>query len=225
MKKSIFILALSVIMLFPSFSQGIRFGVFAEPKFNWLSPDVSEFSNDGTRMGFNFGLIMDNYFTENYAFATGISMNYVGGNLLLNSAYKIEDNSGDTLDLVQDSRLTYRLQYVNIPLGLKLKTNPIGFISFTSNVGLTPQINIKGLLEYEAEDGNKLKENISNEFNLFNLGYHIGVGMEYNIGGNSAITASIIYTNGFLDLTKDEKDSIEDNITMNNVALKLGIMF
>lgn len=219
MKKRIGILSLLCVMVLQGYSQGIRFGVFVEPKFNWLTPDVSEFSNEGTRMGFNVGLIMDNYFTENYAFATGVSINNVGGNLLLNEPFTVGTHAGDSIDLMQGTTVSYRLQYVNIPLGLKLKTNPIGFLSFTSNLGFTPQVNVRGLLK--SADNNIENENIINEINLFNLGYHIGAGIEYSLGGNSAISASIIYTNGFMDITKRE----EDAITMSNVALKIGLMF
>ncbi|MFC2138022.1 porin family protein, partial [Bacteroidota bacterium] len=201
-----------------SYSQGIRFGIFTEPKISWLTPDVSTITGDGGKLGFNVGLILDSYFTKNYAFATGISINNVGGKLLYTSADSlITSNGNEVIDA--NSSVKYKFQYVNIPLGLKLKTNEMGYISFCSNVGITPQIKIKSTAQSDDNEFNDV--NIDEEVNLFNLGYHIGAGIEYSIGGNSAITVNIIYTNGFLDITKRE----EDKIVMSNVALKIGLMF
>lgn len=199
-------------------AQGIRFGIFAEPKVSWLTPDVSTITSDGGKFGFNVGLIVDGYFTKNYAFATGISINNVGGKMLYTAADSlISTNGTEVIDA--NSSVKYKFQYVNIPVGLKLKTNEIGYFSFCSNVGITPQIKIKSTAQSDDNEFNDV--NIDEEINLFNLGYHIGAGVEYSIGGNSAITVNIIYTNGFLDITKRE----EDKIVMSNVALKIGLMF
>jgi len=216
MKKLLFILYLQIPFLL--FSQGVKFGIFVEPKFNWLSPDVKNITNDGTRMGLNIGLVMDAYFTDNYAFATGVSINNVGGKLMYADTFQLI-TSYSTLTLDSGTSATYKLQYVNIPLGLKLRTNEIGYFTFTSNVGLTPQINIKARVN--SEDNNIADENISDEIKLFNLAYHIGAGVEYSIGGSSAISVSIIYTNGVLDITERE----EDKINLNNIAVKIGLMF
>jgi hypothetical protein len=62
---------------------------------------------------------------------------------------------------------------------------------------------------------------VLNEINLFTMGYYFGAGGEYDIGGNSAISISVFYTNGFLDITQRE----EDMITLSNVSLRLGLMF
>lgn len=199
-------------------AQGIRFGIFAEPKISWLAPDVSAIEGNGGKLGFNVGLIIDSYFTKNYAFATGISINNVGGKLLYSAADSLITTNGSEI-IDANSSVKYKFQYVNIPLGLKLKTNEIGYFSFCSNVGITPQIKIKSTAQSDDNEFNDV--NIDEEINLFNLAYHIGAGIEYSIGGNSAITANIIYTNGFLDLTKSE----EEKIVMSNVALKIGLMF
>ncbi len=201
------------------FSQGVKFGIFVEPKISWLSPDVKNISNGGSRMGVNIGLVMDGYFTDNYAFATGVSINNVGGKLEFTEAFELATSDTSFENIDPNTIVTYKLQYVNIPIGLKLKTNDIGYFAFTSNVGITPQINIKSRIN--SEDNNLSDINVGEEIKLFNLAYHIGVGVEYSIGGSSAISVSIIYTNGVLDITNRE----EDKIHLSNVALKVGLMF
>lgn len=217
MKKCILIV-FCIIYTSYIFSQEVRIGIFAEPKINWLTPDVKNINSDGSTMGFNIGLMVDKYFTKNYAFATGLSINNTGGKLVYTESIELATtNAVETID--PNTSVRFKLQYVTIPLGLKLKTNPMGYLSFTSNIGATPQINIKA--KAESEENDIQDENISEEINIFNLGYHIGGGIEYSIGGNSAISVSIIYTNGFLDITARE----EDKINLSNVALKIGVIF
>ncbi len=218
LKRIIFTLLTLLLVYNNSKSQGIRFGIFTEPKITWLTPDVNTITSDGSKLGFNVGLIIDNYFTENYAFATGISINNVGGKLMYTSADSLKTTNATEI-ISAETSVKYKLQYVNIPIGLKLKTNDIGYFAFCSNVGITPQIKIKSTAN--SEDNGINDVNISDEINLFNLAYHIGVGVEYSIGGSSAITANVIYTNGFLDITKRK----EDKIVMSNIALKIGLMF
>jgi len=80
--KVVFLIFLSFILLTGrGFSQGIRFGIFTNPQISWLKPDIKEVTNEGSRPGINIGISMNRYFTNNYAFSTGISINRLGGKI------------------------------------------------------------------------------------------------------------------------------------------------
>ncbi|MEA3316785.1 MAG: porin family protein [Bacteroidota bacterium] len=200
------------------FAQNLQLGIFVDPKISWMTPDSKAIEKGDSKFGVNIGLSIDNYFAPNYAFSTGISINNVGGSLTFDDKKYISIHSS-TDSLQAGSTLEYNLQYINIPLGLKLKTNEIGYISFYTNLGLNAGINIKSTGTSESNSFDK--ENINDEINLFNLGYYIGGGIEYSLGGNSSITAGITYTNGFMDITKPD----ENKITLSNVALRVGVLF
>jgi opacity protein-like surface antigen len=147
---------------------------------------------------------------------TGISIDNTGGNLTFKDSITLKTNGGD-VDL-PGSTVHYKLQYINIPLGLKLKTNEIGYLTFFTHLGINGGINIKAT--GEVDDFELDNENISEEISLFNLGYYIGAGAEYSIGGNSAIILGLTYTNGFIDITTDT-----DKVTQSNFAIRIGILF
>ncbi len=219
MKKYLFIsiLLLSSIQLFAQ-KTNLRFTVFVDPKFSWMKSDYNSIENDGTKMGVNIGLNVDNFFADNYALMTGISIDNTGGNLKFDYAKTLQTGSGEE-DLPAGSSVNYKLQYISVPLGLKLKTNEIGYWTFFTHLGLNGGINIKATAEV---DGFELEnENISDEVNLFNLGYYIGAGAEYSIGGNAAIVVGLTYTNGFVDIT----DGNDSKVTLSNVAIRLGVLF
>ena len=48
------------------------------------------------------------------------------------------------MELNADEEITYKIQYLSIPIGLKLKTNQIGYLTFFTNIGLDPKIVIAG---------------------------------------------------------------------------------
>lgn len=195
----------------------MRFTVFVDPKLSWMASDVKAVESDGSKLGVNIGLNVDKFFANNYAIMSGVSINNVGGKLTFDKIETIKTNGGDTA-LNIGSTVEYKLQYINIPLGLKLKTNEIGYWTFFTHLGINGGINIKAtgkVSDIELEN-----ENISKEIALFNLGYYIGAGLEYSIGGNSAIVVALTYTNGFIDITDDK-----DKVTLSNMALRIGILF
>jgi len=218
MKKYLFIsiMLLSSIQMLAQ-RTNLRFTVFVDPKFSWMSSDVKSVESDGSKLGVNIGLNVDNFFADNYAVMSGVSINNVGGKLTFGEFERIKTNGGDTM-LTPGSTMEYKLQYINIPLGLKLKTNEIGYWTFFTHLGINSGINIKATGEVDNIDLDN--QNISKEVALFNLGYYIGAGVEYSIGGKSAIVVGLTYTNGFIDITDGN-----DKVTLSNLAVRLGILF
>ena len=217
MKKYLFIAILALISV-KAFSQNTRFTVFVDPEFSWMSSDLKAVESDGSKFGVNIGLNVDKFFAQNYALMTGISIDNTGGNLTFDNEEKLKISGPDTI-LNAGSTVHYKLQYINIPLGLKLKTNEIGYLTFFTHLGVNGGINIKAT--GEVDDFELDNENISEEIKLFNLGYYIGAGVEYSIGGNSAIILGLTYTNGFIDITTDN----DNKITLSNFAIRIGILF
>ncbi len=217
MKKYLFAAILFFIFI-TSRGQDLRFGVFVDPQLSWLTPDAKNISREGFRIGVKGGLILDKYFAKNYAFTTGISISNMGGNLHYDDSVSIETLETDYV-LNPGSNVEYKLQYVSVPIGLKFKTNEIGYFTFFAQLGFTPQINIRA--KADASNNQIDNENISKELNLLNLSYFFGGGLEYSLGGNTALMGGIIFNNGFIDVL-DSKNIKE---TLSFLSVRLGIMF
>jgi len=201
-----------------TFGQDRRFGITIDPQISWMNSDVKDVSTDGSKMGINIGLVMDKYFTKNYAITSGISINNIGGHVKYAKGAVIEGNSGDHI-LLPNAVAEYKLQYVTVPLGLKLHTNEIGYLRYYAELGFEGHINIKSRIN----SGDVSNESISESASLFNAGYFIGGGAQYSLGGNAAVFVGINYHQGLMDVIK-EKGS-ENKTTIGAVSLRLGIMF
>jgi hypothetical protein len=218
MKKLLIIACLLGFFLSLEAQRRMKFSVHADPQFAWFSSDEDNVAPDGSILNFQTGLQMDLFFSENYAFALGFGINNMGGHLLYTDSTSFISR-GDTIWATSGQSVKHKLQYLEVPLGLKLKTEELGYITGFLQIGFNPMVNINafGTSKDEVFD----KENIQESTNLFNLGYHVGAGVEYRLGGNTALIGGIRWSSGLTDVTGNDKA----NVTMNALSIHVGILF
>jgi hypothetical protein len=218
MRQILVILAFFGSVLTLNGQSNIKLSVHADPQLSWFSSDEKEVEPDGSRFHIQTGLNIDFFFDENYAFAVGFGINNLGGTLLYSDSTLFVSNE-DSLFLAPNQAVKHKLQYLDIPIGLKLKTEELGYTTFFLQLGLNPMININA--RAATEDGTLDDESNRENIQLFNLGYHAGLGVEYRLGGNTALIGGIRWTAGLTDVTGNDKA----NVTVKTISLHLGIMF
>ena len=202
--------------------QRIGFGIHADPSVNWFSTDISQVRYNGARAGFNFGLTYNKYFAPNYSFSTGISLMRTGGRLVSSDTTTMEFSNSRS-KVLPGNPVEYKIQYLVIPIGLKLQTNQIGYLTFFSDLGLDPKIAISRKADIPSL--NISGENANNEINLFNLSYHITAGIEYSLGGSTALILGLNFDNNFLDATTDNGNPRTDKVSQKILSFRFGINF
>lgn len=232
MKKSISLLLL-LMMAFGSFAQdsgsSFHFGLKAAPSLAWLKVDDG-LEGNGSKIGFTYGLITEFNFSDRYAFATGLDVTYRGGKV---KSQDIIKNVNQTDSLTRFGEANYTLQYIELPITLKLKTNEIGYLTYYLQAGLTPGINIRARANtkvYYEKPANATHPtpnpsegddvDVKDGINSLNLSMVIGGGIEYTLSGSTVLLAGIEFNNGFVDV-------IDGNGKANSnfLALKLGVLF
>ena len=205
-KVSLFVVLMVTCSLFTE-AQNLRLGLHATPHITWFNSDVED-SDASSKLKFGFGLMSEFGFGQNYAFSTGITIIWKGGELA------IRDTTGD-----------YAVQYIEIPLTLKMKTREIGYFTYFARFGGALSFKIKEDVSFDP------KLNPSQEINTYMTGvgasFIIGVGMEYSLGGNSSLIFGIDYNNSLIDNLKDDDPRIRKNesSTINQVTFSFGILF
>jgi len=135
-----------IILAFSSqiFPQKLSFSVVVDPMITWMKTNDEDIQRDGCNFGYNIGLVMEKYFTDDYAISTGISILNTGGNLLYLDSIDFDFGSGmDTLS--GGTTVTYNLQYITIPFSLKLNSTEIGYTTMFAHIGIN-NISISGPL-------------------------------------------------------------------------------
>jgi hypothetical protein len=260
MKKNLLILSLSLLSTSTLFAQDeaspepvikeqkIRFGAFIAPTLSWMRPANTKsndgaytVSNNGSKVGFTWGIMLDYWFADNYAISTGLQVNGSGGNIRSN---RIDQNT-ITSNTVYNTDFNYSLQYLELPINLKLKTSPLSNgVNFFGQAGVTPGFNISKKASYDviatdnsnnittyAEDKAKISGTLSVAPVMLQL--NIGAGAQYPFSDRLTAYAGIFFNNGFApDVTNPAKYSFtypgsfsDGNIRLNNFALRLGLFF
>jgi hypothetical protein len=235
--KKILALASTLLITVYSFAQDsggsidkFRFGFKVAPSLSWMKPDVKNFSSDGSRVGFIYGLMMDYNFGKNYAFATGLEISYRGGIIKYDYTYNASTNNPNSFS----GDDTYSLKYVEIPLTVKMKTNEIGYITYFGQFGLVPGIKISAKEDFTqtktTPSGPKATtdSDVNADASGINVSLLFALGLEYRISGNTAIYSSFQFSNGFTDvLTGSNHDDTNTELKAisNYFSLNVGVFF
>ena len=190
-------------------AQKFHFGLKAAPGLAWIKPDTKGVDGNGSKLGFSYGIVTEFAFNkeENYAFATGLEVAYRGGKVT-------QDALGSSV------KTKINLQYVELPVTLKMKTNEIGSIKYFGQVGVVPALNIKA--KSKITIGNITSEDdFKKETNAFDLAFLIALGLEYNLVGNTSGFVSVGFGNGLLDVTKSKDFKVISNL----LSLNVGVLF
>ena len=203
----------------------LRFGLYGQGSLGWLSPiDGKKYSQGPLGLGFGWGFDIEINFNTNTSLRTGINLstfkaglNYYNSDLTLaKETYFVLDASENYVnwdgnnppdgDLYQLYNRKFKVNYVNIPVILKLKTNEIGYFTYYGEFGATLGFKTKALVDDEIKplDYNQSDSSFSNSLNLnqklyildinadkstqpIRIGLNLGARAEYNLSGNTSI--------------------------------------
>ncbi|MBD1428609.1 porin family protein [Sphingobacterium litopenaei] len=179
--------------------KNFRLGLSINPNIGWLRYD-DEYEATA-KAGFSYGLVADLGFADNYYFSTG---------LLINSIASKVDFPGEAID-----RDKIRLQYVEVPLTIKLKSVEDETGRFYGQFGFTAGFKVSGK---EKLAGATKNQSIEGD-DLFRLGLQIGGGKEWKLSENLGLMTGLTFNNGFTRAIKEGKPKT------SYLALNLGLFF
>jgi opacity protein-like surface antigen len=208
-------------------NSGVRFGLKLSPNLSMLRSETKELKAAGNTLGYTFGLMTEFPIggSGNYRFATGLSLNKVGGRTS-------RDTATISNKVVNNLETTYKLQYIELPLTVKMMTNEIGYMRYFAQVGFSAGFNIaaKADMIYELQPNSTRtemeNENVMDDINLFRIGLVVGAGAEYNFSGNTSLLFGITYNNGFTNIANFELAGGKKARLLNNyLELTVGMFF
>lgn len=218
-----------------------KFGIQVSPTVSWLNTDDSRIDGDGTNLGLKLAMQGELFFAENYAIATGIGFYFNAGGTLQSqyggtffTASELNTPNFPTV-LGEQAILKYDIQYVEIPLALKLRTREFGYLTYYLEAPIfTLGIRSKatGTLQGGGQSAVAEEIDIAKEVTPLSLSWGFGGGAEYSISESTRLFGGLQYQNIFTDVTKD-KDytyagrtrSDDPKATLGAITLKLGVLF
>lgn len=241
MKQQLFIVIISIIFLSGSLMaqesfKNIRFGPEVSPQISWMYTNNNQINSEGNNFGLKLGLMGEYYFTENYALTGGLGLAFnsggtlkhdVGGNLLSRS----DLSSSNLNDLDDGAEIKYSMQYVELPIGLKMKTRQFGYVSYYAHLPVfTLGILTRSRGDIMATNASATNENISPDTRFFNFSWGFGGGAEYSVSPETSLVFGLYYQQSMVDVTRDKGtlrtgEREDSKGTFGIISLRLGVLF
>ncbi len=184
-----------------------------------MNSNASDIQSNGSRTNIDFGISIDQYYVPQYAFSTGVSIANMGGVLNYQNVKTLSTSEGTTISLPANTNVNYNLQYIHVPIAVKMRTPQIGYVSYFADLGFDAMVNVQANADINSL--NITNEGLVNEIKPIYLAYHLSAGLQYRIAGTTSLMAGLTYMNGFTDVTNDGPA----NISMNCLEIRLGILF
>ncbi|PIQ21296.1 MAG: hypothetical protein COW65_09945 [Cytophagales bacterium CG18_big_fil_WC_8_21_14_2_50_42_9] len=184
-----------------------------------VAPKEYNFKSLNAKTHFGGGVIADYFFSENYAFSTGLIYNARGAGI----RYDYTPTSGTR----QTGSDEFSIQYLEIPVTIKLYTNDVATdtkLYFQAGGSFDPRISAKiNNDKLDADD-----ERNSKHFNIMDVSALIAAGAEKQVGESTKVFAGLSYHRGLADIDNYYEDQFSSkNIEIKNsyFALDLGLKF
>ncbi|WP_199140163.1 porin family protein [Pedobacter sp. ASV12] len=197
---------------------GFRLGLTAHPTFGFMKAENGK--GNGLSLGFSYGLMGDFNFAENYSFATGITITTINGKTTEINAMPYHQSVSTSNPVAYD--LKYKMQYIEVPLTVKLKTAKIGDLRWYGQFGLSNDFRIGAKQNAETSGtGIANDKNIKDWTHFYRAGLIIGGGAEFDLDGKTSLMMGLTLNNGFTNVI-----SYGDNSVRNHyVGVNLGVFF
>jgi len=217
---TVFLLSISTVSNISG--QKLHMGLFMDPLVGWYASDNNTINAEGSKAGFATGVSVNWYFSTNYALSGGFTFLRTGGvQSYSEEVTMLFSNFSSTV--LPGEKVSYMADYFIFPVGLKLRSNQIGYFTIVSDFGLDPGFLNKGKISIPSIDVED--ESASKEISSGMLGFHIQMGAEYSLGGTTAINFGIGYEGSFSDVTVDNSGQPSDKTRNRIIRLHLGLYF
>ncbi len=203
-------------------AQDYRYGIYVSPLISWFKTNIDEVKNEGARAGFDFFIIAERNLTRNWSFTFGPGFIASSGRLKSSepSVFRFPDF---TATVEAGEPVIYRLQYLTIPVGIKIKTEEIGYLTYFAEFGLDPKVVVSG--KADIPSAHIKGEKAMTEIRRFNMGFHLNAGVDYSIDGSTSLIFGLGFENNFFDITKDINGQKTDRTAQRLLKFIFGINF
>lgn len=234
----------------PSSMKKLSFGFKISPNFSWLKVQEGAIENSGMGLGFSYGLTADYRLSPSPNYWASADLMISTAPLTLNHTGKLKkkDDNSNT-EVYQNAQFNYDVQYLEIPISFKMKTEEIGNLKYTFQVGLAPSFVLSKRLKttvdpdiyantpnitshdpnatqnsiYDFDGGANNDKNFifTDDINTARMSLIFAAGVEYPVSGNLSLTGGLKFDNGFTDFLKDDLYKGRHNF----LSLQVGLIF
>lgn len=250
MKKSLLFVGLLMAMSLTvsAQNQGFAFGIKLGPNFGWTGSTTAQ--SQGSRTGFDVGVVGEYYFADNYALVSGVNVSFLGGHYLFDNAHMVTDSlhPDGSLEMYGVDRV-FKSTIYEIPLMLKMVTNELGniplraFIEVGGGIGLAAKkVSVKDAIPSEGITTPDKWSITNKEFSNLRASLKIGAGAQYALDESTRLFAGVYFSHDFINMINYIKPDYCGNfydaegnkigardpklkVLQNRIGIEVGVLF
>lgn len=211
MKKILLTISIIIALTISASAQfkPFQFGLKIEPGLSWSKLNSDHLVNGKTKLAFNWGFVGNIYFVENYGLSTGFNVRF------MNNEYSFGENEHQITRTINN-------QYLEIPVGMTMRTEKMGKFRILGNVGYGLGFLLSTNEKNFDINGNETIMLKETEYSKLRHALILKLGVEYYIHKSSCIVAALVFNNNFTNIYGT---NYEQNVSLNNLCLEIGFMF
>lgn len=227
----------------------VAIGFKVSPNFAWTRIMEGPMENNGLGLGFSYGLMGDINIANNpnYWLSTEFIVTSTPSKIYTNDTLW-SDRPNNSGVIHRNTNFNYNLQYIQVPITLKLKTNEIGKFKYWGQFGVSPAFLMQQKLKtastpsiygngtqshnpnLDANDKYDFKGDagsftgngvFQDDVRKARMSLIIGAGIETKISGKTMFSAGLRFDNAFSDVFTDDAVDGRNNF----LGIQLGVYF
>jgi hypothetical protein len=196
-----------------SYAQEFRFGPTFTPVSSWWIVEGDLYVTSGNSVGFQVGATIDQTLgsSERFALVTGLNFNH--------AKLGFEEVTGGPDTVTSQKAWTFKINSLDLPLLLKLRSDELGNTVLFAQYGLT--LGFKLTENVTVNDG----KNGGSAFEYLGLNSSLtmGVGIEQSIANDKDLVIGLHFQNGIRNtLISDAND---DNMFTQQLGIRAALLF
>lgn len=208
------------------------FGFKVSPGINWYHSRTKGMVSNGPGFDIAAGVIADIRIAGNYFIETGLLYDFQTGSLNYPSIYT---NAGEFYGLYGNVTRNYRVQYLDVPISIKMRTNNFGRLSFFGLGGFKTSFRLSAMSDdlWTIRNTTKSieKEDADKDFALVKESLLLGLGVDVMLDHSTSLTFGVTFNMALSNVAgKDMATYFEEapakaRFSSNLLELRLGIVF
>lgn len=211
MKKILLTISIIIALTISASAQfkPFQFGLKIEPGLSWSKLNSDHLVNGKTKLSFNWGFVGNIYIVENYGLSTGFNVRF------MNNEYSFGENEHQITRTINN-------QYLEIPVGMTMRTEKMGKFRILGNVGYGLGFLLSTNEKNFDINGNETIMLKETDYSKLRHALILKLGVEYYVHKSSCIVAALVFNNNFTNIYGT---NYEQNVSLNNLCLEIGFMF